>query len=91
MVTYLDDVVVFSNSWEDHLDHLCQLFEKLEEAGLVVNLPKCEFGKGQVTYLGHQVGQGKVMPHRTKVETIMGLPQPKNRREVLTLPGMCRF
>ena len=53
VVTYIDDVVVFSNSWEEHLGHLRQLFERLKGAGLVVNLPKCEFGKGEVTYLGH--------------------------------------
>lgn len=56
VVTYIDDVVVHSSSWSDHVSHIEQLFERLEGAGLVVNLPKCEFGKGQVTYLGHQVG-----------------------------------
>lgn len=78
VVTYLDDVVVFSNSLEEHLNHFCQLFEKFEGAGLVVNLPKCEFSKRQGNYLGYQVGQGKVMPRRAKVEAIMGLPQPRN-------------
>ena len=91
VVTYIDDVVVFSSSWEEHLVHLRQLFEKLLEADLVVNLPKCEFGKGQVTYLGHEVGQGKVMPRQAKVAAILDLPQPKNRRDILRVLGMCGF
>ncbi len=91
VVTYTDDVVVFSRSWEEHLVNLQELFVKLQEAGLVVNLPKCEFSKGQVTYLGQQVGQGKVMPCRAKVEAIWDLPQLKNHREVLRVLGMCRF
>lgn len=91
VVTYIDDVVVYSSSWEEHITHLRQLFERLCEAGLVVNLPKCEFGKGQVTYLGHQVGQGKVMPRRAKVEAILDLPAPKSRREVMRVLGMCGF
>lgn len=71
VVTYIDDVVVFSGSWQEHLAHLRGLFVKLQEAGLVVNLPKCEFGKAQVAYLGHQVGQGKVMSRRAKIEAVM--------------------
>lgn len=88
VVIYIDDVVVHSSSWEEHLTPLRQLFERLREAGLVVNLPKCEFGKGQVTYLGHHVGQGKVMPRRAKVEAILDLPQPKSRQEVMRVLGM---
>lgn len=54
-----------------------------------MNLPKCEFG--QATYLGHQVGQGKVKPHRAKVEAILDLPVPKNWRGVMRVLGMCGF
>lgn len=56
VVTYIDDVVVHSSFLEEYLTTLRKLFERLLEAGLVINLPKCEFGKGQVTYLGYHVG-----------------------------------
>ena len=54
-------------------------------------LPKCEFGKGQVTYLGHVVGQGCVMPRQAKVEAILGLPQPQGRRDIQRVLGMVGF
>lgn len=60
VVTYTDDVVVYSGTWPEHTGHIKQLFLRLEEAGLVINVAKCELEKGQITYLGHQVGQGLV-------------------------------
>lgn len=57
---YLDDVVIYSASWEDHLNSLNQVFCRLSGASLTLNLTKCELGKVVVTYLGKKVGQGQV-------------------------------
>ena len=57
---YIDDVIVYSDSWETYLEILEELFDRLSEANLTVNLMKSEFGCGTVTYLGHEVGQGQV-------------------------------
>ncbi len=51
---YLDDVVVYSDSWEEHLATLREIFARLSEASLTINLAKCEFCKAVVTYLGKQ-------------------------------------
>ncbi|KAL2099462.1 hypothetical protein ACEWY4_005942 [Coilia grayii] len=91
VVTYIDDVVSFSDTWEDHVHHIKQLFGRLEAAGLVVNLRKCERGKGQVTYLGHQVGQRSVLPRAAKIQAILDLPAPHTRRQLMRLLGMCGF
>ncbi|KAL2089275.1 hypothetical protein ACEWY4_013963 [Coilia grayii] len=91
VVTYIDDVVAYSDTWPEHLGHIKQLFVRLEEAGLVINLPKCELGKGQVTYLGHQVGQGLVSPKAAKVQAILDIPAPQTRRQLMRLLGMCGF
>ncbi|KAL2082452.1 hypothetical protein ACEWY4_022270 [Coilia grayii] len=91
VVTYIDDVVIFSDLWEDHVCHIRQLLERLDSAGLVVNLPKCELGKGQVMYLGHQVGQGSVSPRAAKIQAILDLPAPRTRRQLMRLLGMCGF
>ncbi len=90
-VAYLDDVVCYSALWSDHMKHIKQLFERLNQAGLVVNLPKCEIGKGQVTYLEHQVGQGSVRPRTAKVQAILDLPVPKTKWQLMRLLGMCGF
>lgn len=65
--------------------------DALVEAQLVINLPKCELGKGQITYLGHEVGQGKVMPRQAKVRAILELPSPQTRRELMRVLGMFGF
>lgn len=56
-----------------------QPFEHLREAGLAINLTKCEIRKGQVTYLGHQVGQGSMRQRTAKVQAISNLPAPKSK------------
>ena len=88
-VTYLDDVVCYSSSRPDHMTRMKQLFERLRQAGLVINLPKCEIGK--VTYLGHQLGQGSVRPRTAKVQAILDLPVTKTKRQLMRWLGMCGF
>ncbi len=56
---YLDDIVVYSDNWTDHVKTLEKVFKCLTVASLTLNLAKCEFAKGVVTYLGKQVGQGE--------------------------------
>ena len=53
---YLDDVVIYSDTWEEHLVHIRKLFDRLKDAHLTVNLAKCEFAEATVTYLGKVVG-----------------------------------
>ncbi len=64
---YLDDIVVYSCDWEQHLISLYSVFERLSDASLTLNLAKCEFGKAGVTYLGKCVGQGQVHPVDAKI------------------------
>lgn len=59
---YLDDVVINSDSWEDHLQRILAQFDHLARASLTINLAKCEFAKATITYLGKVVGQGQVHP-----------------------------
>lgn len=73
---YLDDVVVYSSSWETHLCSLGEVFLRLSNASLTINLAKCEFGKATVTYLGKQVGQGHVRPIDAKGDSNFGVPCP---------------
>lgn len=88
---YIDDLIVYSRSWEEHLGQLDELFSRLETANLVVNLAKSEFAKGKVTYLGHIVGQGQVAPRQAKVECILDFPIPITKKELLRFLGMSGF
>ncbi len=66
-VSCTDNAVTYSETWEELISQIKELFEALKQAGLVINLAKCEFGKGRVLYLGHQGGCGVVLLRMTKV------------------------
>ena len=56
---YIDDIIIFSPTWHQHLTHLMDVLQRLRASGLTVKMKKCQFGKSQCTYLGHVVGQRK--------------------------------
>lgn len=70
----------------EHLQTLTEVFSHLAKAFLTLNLAKCEFAKGTVTYLGKQVGQGQVRPIDAKVTAITEFPAPSTRRALRLLP-----
>ncbi|KAL2085082.1 hypothetical protein ACEWY4_018402 [Coilia grayii] len=88
---YLDDIVCHSSSWSDHLELLFVVFCRLRDASLTLNLAKCEFGKATVTYLGKQVGQGKVKPLEAKILAIKDFPTPQTKRELRRFLGMAGY
>lgn len=88
---YLDDLIVYSTTWEAHLEGLEQVFTRLANASLTVNLAKCEFGHATVTYLGKQVGQGQVRPVEAKVAAILDFPVPSTRKALRRFLGMAGY
>ena len=87
VAVYLDDIIIFSDTWEEHLNQLNCLFEALSNANLVLNLSKCCFAKAQVQYLGHLVGLGTLSPPATKVEAIECMATPSTKRQVRRFLG----
>ena len=75
---YIDDVIIYSDSWSDHLQRIRKFFDRLSEAKLTVYLAKTEFYHTNVTFLGHLVGQGQVKPLEAKVNAISEFPVPEN-------------
>jgi hypothetical protein len=88
---YIDDIVVFSNTFEEHIVQLTNLFRKLSEVNFTVNLHKSDFCKGSITYLGYQVGTNQVRPIEAKVDAIVRLPPPKNCKEIKKFLGMAGY
>ena len=64
-------MVIYSDTWEEHLRIIREFFERLSRAMLTINISKSEFGLAQVTYLEHVVGQGEVKPASAKIEAIV--------------------
>ena len=85
---YLDDVVIYRDTWEDHVCRIKRLFDRLRDANLTVNLAKCEFAKATVTYLGKVVGQGQVRPIQAKVLAIKNYPVPTTKKELMCFFGL---
>ncbi len=71
---YLDDIVIYSSTWEEHMNSLKTVFARLAKVLLTLNLAKCEFAKATVTYLAKQVGQGQVKPVNAKILAITEFP-----------------
>ncbi|XP_076053569.1 uncharacterized protein LOC143032587 [Oratosquilla oratoria] len=88
---YLDDIVVFGDTWELHLSRLKSLFAVLAANNLTVNLAKSEFGHARVTFLGHVVGQNEVRPVAAKIAAIQQYPVPDDKKAVMRLLGMAGY
>ena len=74
--TYIDDVIVHSKTWEEHLVHLRIVLERLRKNGLTAKPSKCEWGASSLTYLGHVVGAGKVSIPEARVDAIRNFRRP---------------
>ena len=81
-IIYLDDIIVFSETPEEHLARLQAIFEKLKKAELKLKPSKCESFKQGLTYLGHVVSKNGIQTDSKKVETIHKWPVPTNVTEV---------
>ena len=88
---YLDDLIIFSDTWSLHMKHLSQVFSRLRAANLTVKKSKCVFATAEVEYLCHFVGNGKVAPRSATVESILRFPQPKDRKQLRSFFGSCRL
>jgi len=76
---YMDDVVVFSNSWGEHIQHIDQGLEKLKSAGLTANPDKCKWGGRTVEFQGHQVGNGRMSLPSHRAEALADYTKPTTR------------
>lgn len=76
---YLDNVVIYSKTWEDHIRYITDIMTILRDAGLTVKSKKCQFAMSQCAYLGHVVGNSEVRPEQMKLQAVEDFPQPKTK------------
>ena len=88
---YLDDILIFSETLEDHLSHLETVFDRLRQHGLKLKLKKCSFLQLETHYLGFIINVKGISPDPAKVEAIQSLPTPTCVREVRSFIGMCSY
>ena len=77
---YLDDISIFGQTMEEHLERLEKILERLATVGLKIKLNKCSFLQSQLKYLGHIVTSEGIKPNLEKIDTIQNYPVPKTKR-----------
>ena len=88
---YIDDILVASNNVETHKEHLCLLFRRLQEFGMVINVSKCQFGRDTIDFLGHCINSTGSFPLPDKVQAISEFNQPATIKGLQEFVGMVNF
>ena len=88
---YMDDVVIFSSTWEDHITHIERVLQTLGEAGLTVNPKKCCWGGRAVEFLGHFVGRGTMSIHEHRTTAPAKYTRPTMKRGLRAFLGSVGF
>jgi len=88
---YLDDVLVFSRTFSEHIEHLSVVAKLIFEAGLRFHPKKCFFAKELLEYLGHIISTMGIMPDPKKLKAIVDFPAPMNVKQTQSFLGMVNF
>jgi RNase H-like domain found in reverse transcriptase/Reverse transcriptase (RNA-dependent DNA polymerase)/Integrase zinc binding domain/Integrase core domain/Zinc knuckle/Aspartyl protease len=88
---YIDDIVIFSDSFENHLLHLQKTFTLLQEAGLIIKPSKCQFLRARINFLGHVVSSGTVEPDPAKTAAIREWPIPQDQHSLQVALGLFNY
>ena len=88
---YLDDVIIFSSTFEEHIERLEAVFSRLKQHNLKLKPSKCEFLRSEVTYLGHVVSEEGIRTDPEKTKAVKDWPVPKNVKEVRAYLGFTGY
>jgi len=88
---YIDDVIIFTKLWKEHLQNLDAVLADIKKAGMTLRLSKCRFAKNRTKYLGHEVGGGYRSPMVDKVQAIKDIEEPKTKKLLKSFLGMTGF
>jgi hypothetical protein len=86
-----DDILVYSKTWDEHMNHLGQVLSLLEENQFYAKMSKCTFGKEEVEYLGHIISKKGFKVDPKKIRTIIEWPKPKNMSNLRGFLGLAGY
>lgn len=90
-VNYIDDILIFSKSFEQHINHLKQLLEAIKKEGFKLKFQKCTFASDSVKYLGHIIQNNSVKPLKDNLISIKNFPIPKTQKNVRQFLGKINY
>ncbi|KAL0388132.1 UNVERIFIED_CONTAM: Retrovirus-related Pol polyprotein from transposon.6 [Sesamum radiatum] len=91
VVVYLDDIVIYSETLNEHVKHLRAVFQKLREYELYAKKEKCEFCCEKITFLGHVISQGQIQMDRKKVQAVMDWGIPSKMADLRSFLGLANY
>lgn len=91
VVHYIDDVLVATNTWEEHVDTLQLFLQKVRESGLTIKPQKCEIAVESIVFLGHRLGGGTIQPVETTVAKIARAPLPDTKKQLRSFLGLAGY
>ena len=91
VVVYLDDILIFTKTLEEHQEVVCKVVALLQLHNLSLKPEKCEFEKTSVEYLGVVISQDSIMIHPAKVARVSEWPTPTTKKEVQSFLGFINF
>ena len=88
---YIDDLVIFSETFQDHVKHLRVVFQHLEEMGLKLKPEKCAIAGSSCQFLGHIVREGQIWPLEAKVKAVAEYPLPSRKKQMRAFLGLTNY
>lgn len=90
-MVYIDDIIVFSSTFDGHVKHLTEVLQRINKAGLKLKLSKCKFAQPSLEFLGHIVTKDGITPDPKKVEAVKNFPIPRDITELRSFLGLCSY
>ena len=88
---YMDDIIIFSRTLDEHIQHCNEVFRRLRKHGLSISLKKCHFAVNEVKFLGHIVKNGTLAPNPEKVQALNEMPPPHDRKSLQSFLGLINY
>ena len=90
-IAYLDDILIFSSCYEDHVTHVRKVLECLQDYELFAKLEKCQFYTDSINFLGYTVSTKGITMDTSKVQSVLSWPTPNNPKEIQIFLGLANF
>lgn len=91
LLIFFDDILIYSKTWEDHLKHIKEVLNILEQESLYAKASKCEFGLKEILFLGHKINAQGVSVDEAKIIAIKECPRPKTLTQIRGFMGLCSY
>ncbi|XP_041470756.1 uncharacterized protein LOC121420251 [Lytechinus variegatus] len=90
-LNYIDDILIYSSTWSEHVQALKELFQRLRAANLTAKPSKCHVAQEQVEFLGHVIGKGELAPRPQKVTAINEISKPQTKKQLRSFLGTTNY